>query len=47
MLDPRLATPSCDVQDKLISIMEVAFSCLDADPEFRPTMQITCQRLCN
>ncbi|KAJ0035700.1 hypothetical protein Pint_26369 [Pistacia integerrima] len=47
MLDPRLATPSHDVQDKLISMMEVAFSCLEANPESRPTMQIVCQRLCN
>lgn len=40
MLDPRLATPSRDIQDKLISIVAVAFSCLDANPESRPTMQI-------
>ncbi|KAJ0034859.1 hypothetical protein Pint_26354 [Pistacia integerrima] len=46
MLDPRLATPSYHAQDKLISIMEVAFSCLDANPESRPTMQTVCQRLC-
>ncbi|XP_031272654.1 MDIS1-interacting receptor like kinase 2-like [Pistacia vera] len=38
MLDPRLATPSRDVQDKLIFIMEVTFSCLDANPESRPDM---------
>lgn len=47
MLDPRLATPSRDIQDKLISIIEVAFSCLDANPKSTPTMQIVCQRLCN
>ncbi|KAJ0034861.1 hypothetical protein Pint_26356 [Pistacia integerrima] len=47
MLDPRLATPSRGVQDKLISIMEVVFSCLDANSESRPTMQIVCQRLFN
>ncbi|XP_044500851.1 MDIS1-interacting receptor like kinase 2-like [Mangifera indica] len=46
MLDPRLAAPSRDVQDKLISIVEIAFSCLDANPESRPTMQIVCQQLC-
>ncbi|KAJ0034076.1 hypothetical protein Pint_26344 [Pistacia integerrima] len=45
LLDPRLATPSHDGQDKLISIMEVAFSCLDSNPESRPTMEVVCQRL--
>ncbi|KAJ4721517.1 putative Receptor protein kinase [Melia azedarach] len=45
MLDPRLPTPSINVQDKLISIMEVAFSCLHESPECRPTMQKVCQLL--
>ncbi|GAY65679.1 hypothetical protein CUMW_242990 [Citrus unshiu] len=40
MLDPRLPVPSCSVQEKLISIMEVAFSCLNESPESRPTMKI-------
>ncbi|KAJ0035322.1 hypothetical protein Pint_25666 [Pistacia integerrima] len=47
MLDPPLATPLLDVHDKLIFIMDVAFSCLDSNSESRPTMQIVCQRLCN
>ena len=45
MLDPRLPPPSPDVQGKLISIMEVAFSCLDVSPESRPTMQTITQQL--
>ncbi|GAY66095.1 hypothetical protein CUMW_246000 [Citrus unshiu] len=45
MLDPRFPPPSPDVQGKLISIMEVAFSCLDASPESRPTMQTVTQQL--
>ncbi|GAY62790.1 hypothetical protein CUMW_220590 [Citrus unshiu] len=39
MFDPRLSTPSRNVQDKLISIMEVSISCLDESPASRPTMQ--------
>ncbi|KAH9680985.1 putative leucine-rich repeat receptor-like protein kinase [Citrus sinensis] len=45
MLDPRLPTPSRNVQDKLISIGEVAISCLDENPESRPTMQKVSQLL--
>ncbi|KAH9782079.1 MDIS1-interacting receptor like kinase 2 [Citrus sinensis] len=45
MLDPRLPVPSCSVQEKLISIMEVAFSCLNESPESRPTMKIVNQQL--
>ncbi|KAH9782723.1 MDIS1-interacting receptor like kinase 2 [Citrus sinensis] len=45
MLDPRLPTPSRIVQEKLISIMEVAFSCLNESPESRPTMKIVSQQL--
>ncbi|GAY66621.1 hypothetical protein CUMW_250240 [Citrus unshiu] len=40
MLDPRLPAPSRSVQEKLISIVEVAFSCLNESPESRPTMKI-------
>ncbi|KAJ0035706.1 hypothetical protein Pint_26360 [Pistacia integerrima] len=40
LLDPRLATPSHDVLDKLISMMEVVFPCLDSNPESRPIMQV-------
>ncbi|KAH9726763.1 MDIS1-interacting receptor like kinase 2 [Citrus sinensis] len=45
MLDPRLPAPSRSVQEKLISIMEVAFSCLNKSPESRPTMKIVSQQL--
>ena len=45
MLDPRLPAPSRSVQEKLISIMEVAFSCLNESPESRPTMKIVSQQL--
>ncbi|KAL9437291.1 hypothetical protein AB3S75_023198 [Citrus x aurantiifolia] len=33
MLHPRLPTPLRNIQDGLLSIMEVAFSCLDGNPE--------------
>ncbi|KAL9437375.1 hypothetical protein AB3S75_023269 [Citrus x aurantiifolia] len=45
MLDPRLPAPSCSVQEKLISIVKVAFSCLNESPESRPTMKIVSQQL--
>ncbi|GAY32773.1 hypothetical protein CUMW_274200 [Citrus unshiu] len=41
MLDPRLPAPSRSVQEKLISIVKVAFSCLNESPESRPTMKIS------
>ena len=46
MLDPRLPSPSPDIQDKLISMMELAISCLDVNPESRPTMKHVSRLLC-
>ncbi|KAK9211692.1 hypothetical protein WN943_001069 [Citrus x changshan-huyou] len=46
MLDSRLPYPSLHVQKKLMSIMQVAFSCLDQNPESRPTMKRVSQLLC-
>ncbi|ESR59223.1 hypothetical protein CICLE_v10017577mg [Citrus x clementina] len=45
-LDHRLPTPSRDVMDKLMSIMEVAILCLVESPEARPTMKKVCNLLC-
>ncbi|ESR55508.1 hypothetical protein CICLE_v10024538mg, partial [Citrus x clementina] len=45
ILDPRLPPPSRSVQEKLISIMEVAFSCLNESPESRPTMKVVSQQV--
>lgn len=45
ILDPRLPAPSCNIRDKLISIMEVAISCLDENPDSTPTMQKVSQLL--
>ncbi|KAH9782756.1 MDIS1-interacting receptor like kinase 2 [Citrus sinensis] len=45
MLDPRLPAPSCSVQEKLRSIVEVASSCLNESPKSRPTMKIVSRQL--
>ncbi|KAJ4723870.1 putative Receptor protein kinase [Melia azedarach] len=46
MLDTRLPHPSLYTQGKIMSIMEVAFLCIDKRPECRPTMQKVSQLLC-
>ncbi|ESR64576.1 hypothetical protein CICLE_v10007491mg [Citrus x clementina] len=45
ILDSRLSYPSLDVQNKFMSIMQVAFSCLDQNPVSRPTMKRVSQLL--
>ncbi|KAJ4723865.1 putative Receptor protein kinase [Melia azedarach] len=46
MLDTRLQHPSRYIQGKLISILEVAFLCIDKRPECRPIMKEVSQLLC-
>ena len=38
VLDQRLLPPLPEVQDKLISVMKMAFMCLAVDPRSRPSM---------
>ncbi|KAK2659955.1 hypothetical protein Ddye_006488 [Dipteronia dyeriana] len=47
VLDGRIPPPSLEVENKLKSIMKVAFLCLDVNPRCRPTMQVVSQCLCN
>ncbi|XP_038714626.1 MDIS1-interacting receptor like kinase 2-like [Tripterygium wilfordii] len=45
LLDERLSPPPQNVLDKLNRIMEVAISCLDVNPQCRPTMQLVSKLL--
>ncbi|KAJ4723892.1 putative Receptor protein kinase [Melia azedarach] len=46
VLDPRLPYPSFDVRSKLTSIMNIAFLCVDKNPNSRPIMSTVSQLLC-
>lgn len=46
MLDSRLPFPSLDIQEKLTSMLEVAFLCKVENPTSRPAMWRVCQMLC-
>ena len=39
MVDPRLSTPRNQVAGQVVHIAKVAFSCLHASPQSRPTMR--------
>lgn len=45
ILDKRLATPDPHLADEVVTITKLAFSCINANPEFRPTMQHVSQQL--
>lgn len=45
LIDPRLPPPSVEVEEKLKSMIELAFLCLDANPDCRPKMQKVCNLL--
>lgn len=45
LIDSRLPPPLGEVEEKLKSMIEVAFLCLDANPDCRPTMQKVCNLL--
>ncbi|KAJ0049099.1 hypothetical protein Pint_16673 [Pistacia integerrima] len=47
MLHPRLPFPSLELRNKLISIMDVAFLCSDANSQSRPNMHIVSHLLRN
>ncbi|KAF8377295.1 hypothetical protein HHK36_030670 [Tetracentron sinense] len=45
VLDQRLSPPILQVVDEVVSIVKVAFSCLHASPQSRPTMKQVSQKL--
>lgn len=45
ILDKRLETPDPHLADVLVTVAKLAFSCINANPEFRPTMQHVSQQL--
>lgn len=45
LIDSRLPPPLGEVEEKLKSMIEVVFLCLDANPDCRPTMQKVCNLL--
>ena len=45
VLDKRLATPDPELADEVVTIARLAFSCINANPQVRPTMQHVCQGL--
>ncbi|XP_043693626.1 MDIS1-interacting receptor like kinase 2-like [Telopea speciosissima] len=49
IVDQRISTPTNQVVEKLVSLMQLAFSCLHENPQSRPTMQQVSQELpiCN
>ncbi|KAJ9162697.1 hypothetical protein P3X46_022453 [Hevea brasiliensis] len=46
VLDQRLQTPDPELADEIVTIIKLAFSCINANPKFRPTMQQVSQELC-
>nr|XP_048332726.1 MDIS1-interacting receptor like kinase 2-like [Ziziphus jujuba var. spinosa] len=45
LLDQRLSPPKNQVAEKVVSIVKVAFACLQPDPGSRPTMKDVCDKL--
>ncbi|XP_039165340.1 MDIS1-interacting receptor like kinase 2-like [Eucalyptus grandis] len=45
ILDSRLPTPTPGIEDKLLTIFQLAVACLSADPQLRPSMDTIAQRL--
>ncbi|XP_041011559.1 MDIS1-interacting receptor like kinase 2-like [Juglans microcarpa x Juglans regia] len=45
MLDKRIATPQAEIADEVITIVKLAFSCINANPDLRPTMERVSQEL--
>ncbi|KAL3733268.1 hypothetical protein ACJRO7_022745 [Eucalyptus globulus] len=45
ILDSRLPRPTPGIEDKLLTIFQLAVACLSADPQLRPSMDTIAQRL--
>ncbi|KAL6176951.1 hypothetical protein ACLB2K_053583 [Fragaria x ananassa] len=45
VFDQRISAPTDEVAGKVLSVMKIAFSCLNSSPECRPTMKQVSQQL--
>ncbi|KAJ8433933.1 hypothetical protein Cgig2_001862 [Carnegiea gigantea] len=45
LLDPRLSYPCLETAKEIATIIKLAFECMKADPNMRPTMHYVCQQL--
>ncbi|XP_028784288.1 MDIS1-interacting receptor like kinase 2-like [Neltuma alba] len=45
MLDPRLSPPRKSILDEVIAVAKIAFSCLNENPQSRPTMEQVSMKL--
>ncbi|KAI6687759.1 hypothetical protein NL676_024587 [Syzygium grande] len=45
LLDSRLPIPTAGIEDELLTILKLAVSCLSANPQLRPSMELISHEL--